>query len=150
VPLASQARQFREIRGVQQRRSDGARRRWFQDQYFDLFLVQDPLGRLTWFQLCYLRDTRRERVLEWRRGRGFLHLRPKDASYSHTDEGMLVLDGVMPYGEVLERFAASAGGLPPAVAAFISEKVREYELPSFRFRRRGAVTPRWLERLRRG
>jgi hypothetical protein len=140
---------FREIRNVRQRSVVG-RRRWFQDTYFDLFVVQDMLGRPQWFQLCYLRDTRRERVLEWGRGRGFMHLKLKDASYAgHRDDGMLLLDGVMPYGEVLERFATSAGGLPPAIAAFVEEKVREYERPSYRFRRPGARTPRWLERLRR-
>ena len=142
---------FREIRGVRQRRTDGARKRWFQDPYFDLFVVQDMLGRLEWFQLCYLRDTRRERVLEWKRGRGFFHLKLKGVTHSRSaDEGMLLLDGAMPHEEVQARFAASAPGLPPAIATFISDKVREYERPSFRFRRPGARRPRWLERLRRG
>ena len=109
------------------------------------------LGRLNWFQLCYLRDTPRERVLEWKRGRGFFHLKLKNSSYSgHSDEGMLLLDGLMPHQEVQERFAVSADGLPPAIAAFVSDKVREYERPSRRFRRPGAKTPRWLEHLRRG
>src|SRR6185295_4588791 len=116
---------FREIRGVRQRRTDGARKRWFQDPYFDLFVVQDMLGRLEWFQLCYLRDTRRERVLEWKRGRGFFHLKLKGVTHSRSaDEGMLLLDGAMPHEEVQARFAASAPGLPPAIATFISDKVR--------------------------
>jgi hypothetical protein len=140
---------FREIRGVQQRRSDGARKRWFQDPYFDLFVVQDFLGRLQWFQLCYRRDTPFERVLEWKRGRGFTHLRLKQPLHSRSPESnVLVLDGLMPHFDVLERFAAAAGGLPPAVADFVSAKVREHERPSFRYRRPGAKTPRWLERLR--
>jgi len=140
---------FREIRGVQQRRPAG-RKRWFQDSFFDLFLVQDFLGKVEWFQLCYLRDTRRERVLEWKRGRGFLHLKVAQPSYAADRQSdALVLDGAMPHYDVLERFAASAGGLPPAIAAFISHKVREHERPSFRFRRPGAGAPRWLERLRK-
>jgi len=141
---------FREIRGVQQRRTDGARKRWFQDPYFDLFVVQDLLGRMQWFQLCYLRDTRRERVLEWKRGRGFLHMKVEQPDYAaDRKSGALALDGVMPYAEVQDRFAASASGLPPALAAFVADKVREYERPSRRFRRPGVQTPRWLERLRR-
>src|ERR1044071_9068402 len=115
---------FREIRGVK----PGIRRRWFQTPYFDLFLTQDVLGRPQWFQLCYLRDTRRERVLEWKRGRGFLHMKVEQPSYAaDRKSGALAPDGLMPYGEVLDRFAASAGGLPPAIAAFVSEKVRQYE-----------------------
>lgn len=143
---------FREIRGVQQGRTDAARRRWFQDRsFFDLIVVQNFLGRIQWFQLCYLRDTRRERILEWKRGRGFLHLKVEQPSYAaDRKSGALTLDGVMPYYEVLERFAAAAEGLPPALAAFVTDKVREHERPSFRFRRPGAKTPRWLERLRKG
>ena len=137
---------FREICGVRR----GAHRRWFQDPYFDLFLTQNAVGRPEWFQLCYLRDTRRERVLEWRRGRGFLHLRVEQPSYAaDRKSGALLLDGAMPHYEVLERFAAAADGLPPAVAEFVSGKVREHERPSQRFRRPDARTPRWLERLRK-
>jgi hypothetical protein len=141
---------FQEIRGVQQRRTDGARKRWFQDPYFDLFVVQDMLGRPQWFQLCYLRDTRRERALEWKRGRGLLHLKVEQPSYAaDRAAGALALDGVMPHHEVLARFAAAAGGLPAAIAAFVERKVREHERPSHRFRRPSARTPRWLERLRK-
>src|SRR5262245_26918918 len=121
---------FREIRCVEQRRAFG-RRRWFQDPYFELFLVQDVLGKVQWFQLCYRRNTRRERVLEWKRGRGFFHLKPKLASYAgHSDEGMLLLDGAMPHQEVHEHLAASAESLPPTIAELITNKVREYERPS--------------------
>ena len=137
---------FREIRGVK----PGIRRRWFQTPYFDLFLTQDVLGRPEWFQLCYLRDTRRERVLEWKRGRGFQHLKVEQPSHAADRKaGALALDGPMPHYDVLERFAAAADGLPPAIADFVSNKVREHERPSRRFRRPGAKTPRWLERLRK-
>jgi hypothetical protein len=141
---------FREIKRVQQR-AQGERKRWFQDSFFDLYVVQDLLGNVQWFQLCYLRDTRRERVLEWKRGRGFQHLKVTQPSFAGDREsGALVPDGAMPHCEVLDRFAISAGGLPPALAAFVSDKVREHQRPSYRFRRLGTKVPRWLERLRRG
>jgi len=137
---------FREIRNVR----GGGSRRWFQDPYFDLFLTQNPFGRPEWFQLCYLRDTRRERVLEWRRGRGFQHLKVEQPAHAADPKsGALLLDGAMPHYEVLERFDAAAGGLPPALAEFVAGKVREHERPSHRFRRPTARTPRWLERLRK-
>lgn len=137
---------FREIRGLK----PGARRRWFQAPYFDLFLAQDVLGRPEWFQLCYLRDTRRERVLEWKRGRGFQHLRVEQPAHAADPKsGALLLDGAMPHYEVLERFTAAAPGLPCRIAEFVSHKVREHERPSHRLRRPGARTPRWLERLRK-
>jgi hypothetical protein len=52
----------------------GLRRRWFQDDYFDLFVWMTPHGALSAFQLAYER-ARRERVLEWSSERGFSHSR---------------------------------------------------------------------------
>ena len=139
---------LREIRGVQQR--DPAEvKRWFQDSEFDLFLMEERDGALRWFQLCYARDTARERVLEWRRGRGFGHMRVKQPRFAADREaGVLENDGVLPYTALMEQFRASAAGLPPELAAFIAEKIREYARPDRRFPRKGSVTPRWLKRLR--
>jgi hypothetical protein len=138
---------FREIRGVQQHRK-GELRRWFQSEFFDLFTTQDAAGEPQWFQLCYARDTWRERVLEWRRGRGFQHLKVRDsANPAKKDSGELVPNGLLPYFEVTDRFAA-AGGLPPPIQAFVLEKVREYARPARRFRNPRARTPKWLQRLR--
>jgi hypothetical protein len=137
---------FREIRGVQQRRK-GELRRWFQSPFFDLFTTQDAAGDIQWFQLCYARDTWRERVLEWRRGRGFQHLKQEDRHDPvRKDSGALVLDGVLPYVEVTDELAA-CGGLPDDLRAFVLDKLNEYARPARRFRR-PAPAPRWLQRLR--
>jgi len=142
---------LREIRGVEQRNLKRLRR-WFQDDYFDLFLWQNRLGAIVEFQLCYRRDTPTERVLDWRRGRGFLHLKPVSPhagdSFLEDDTWELSYDGVMPYQAVSERFDASAAGLPAEIARFVRDKIDEYARPARRFRPRGARTPRWLERLR--
>ena len=139
---------LRDIRGVQQHGTSELRR-WFQDRYFDLFLTQNRAGELQWFQLCYARDTWRERVLEWRRGRGFQHLRVKQPLYAAAREaGVLVRDGVMPYLDVAGEFKASAAGLPEELARLIAGKIDEYARPARRFRKMGARTPRWMERLR--
>jgi hypothetical protein len=139
---------FREIRGVQQR-GPAELRRWFQSAFFDLFTTQDAAGDLQWFQLCYARDTWRERVLEWRRGRGVQHFRVRDASNPvRKDSGALVMDGPLPYAEVMANFEAAAAGLPPDVQAFVSDRIQEYARPARRFRPRWATTPRWLKRMR--
>jgi hypothetical protein len=62
-----------EIAAVRQDQP-GLLRRWFQDDYFDLFVWLTPQGTLRAFQLAYER-TRRERVLEWSSERGFGHNR---------------------------------------------------------------------------
>lgn len=142
---------LREIRGVDQRDPQRVRR-WFQDDYFDLIVWQDRAADIVQFQLCYRRDLPDERVLEWRRGRGFLHMKPEDAqsgdSFLENDTWALTLDGVMPYVTVAERFEAAAGGLPPELRIFIREKITEYARPGLRFRRPNSRTPRWLARLR--
>ena len=138
---------LREIRGVQQRRP-GERRRWFQDDFFDLYYLEAADGELHWFQLCYARDTWRERVLEWRRGRGFQHLKVKQPLFAADREsGTLAPDGILPYVDVMETFQRSSADLPQGVAAFIAERVREYARPDRKYRR-PRVRPRWLRRLR--
>src|SRR5512146_1870967 len=62
-----------EIAAVRQDQP-GLLRRWFQDDYFDLFVWLTPQGALRAFQLAYER-TRRERVLEWSSEHGFGHHR---------------------------------------------------------------------------
>jgi len=142
---------LREIRGIEQRHP-GRTRRWFQDEYFDLFVWEDRAGAIERFQLAYARDTRRERVLEWRRRRGFQHLKLEalDESKPGRDAAWaLKLDGVLPYAPLMERFAAAARGLPRRIGRFVEERITEHARPARKLRRRGARVPPWLERLRR-
>ena len=90
---------LREIRGVAQR-SPALTRRWFQDDYFDLIVWQDASGDIVRFQFCYARETRNERLLEWRRRRGFQHLKLEardQAKPGRDDAWALKLDGAFPY-----------------------------------------------------
>ena len=140
----------REIRGVEQRDAQRVKR-WFQDDYFDLFVWLDRAGDVVRFQLCYERDTRRERALEWQRGRGFQHLAVRQRygnSPGRDQSGDMVLDGVMPYVALKDRFAAAARSLPPEMLRFIEEKLTEYARPARRFTRLGLTVPRWLACLR--
>ena len=96
---------LREIRGVEQRNPQRTRR-WFQDDYFDLYLWQDRAGEVLRFQLCYERDSPRERALEWERRRGFQHLRVRQryGSFPGRDHsGDMALYGVLPYAALTDR-----------------------------------------------
>lgn len=141
---------LREIRGVEQR-DPRLKRRWFQDEYFDLYVWQDNAGDVLRFQLCYERDTRRERALEWNSGRGFQHLSVRQrygGSPGRDHSGDMALDGVMPYVVLKDRFTAASHSLPSELTRFIEEKLTEYARPARRFRRPALSTPRWLARLR--
>jgi hypothetical protein len=119
---------LREIRSVEQR-DPQLTRRWFQDDYFDLYVWQDGAGELQRFQLCYERDTRRERALEWQRGRGFQHLAVQQrysGSPGRDQSGDMALDGVLPYVALQARFTGAARSLPPELYRFIRDKIKAY------------------------
>lgn len=141
---------LREIRGVDQRDPQRVKR-WFQDDYFDLFVWLNRAGEIMRFQLCYERDSRRERALEWQRGRGFQHLSVRQrygSSPGRDQSGDMALDGLLPYVTLKDRFAGAAGSLPPELQGLIQEKLTEYARPARRFRRPDLPAPRWLARLR--
>ena len=83
-----------------------ARRRWFHDEYFDLFVWQAE-GEVTLFQLCYGADSA-ERALVWDKNRGFFHDGPAEAQ------------------EVFARFDEAAAALPEDVRREVREKVHEF------------------------
>jgi hypothetical protein len=95
---------LKEIHGVAD--DPPARRRWFHDDYFDLFVWQAG-GRLTLFQLCYGVDSR-ERALVWDSKRGFFH------------------DGPPASRDDIARFDDAATALPEDLQADIREKIHEF------------------------
>jgi hypothetical protein len=83
-----------------------ARRRWFHDEFFDLF-VWEAEGEVTLFQLCYGMDSN-ERALVWDKGRGLFH----DGPPSGTD--------------FVARFEDAAVALPDNIRREVRQKVHEF------------------------
>jgi hypothetical protein len=115
---------MREILGVAPDAS--ARRRWFHDDYFDLFVWQVASGEVTSFQLCYGIDSS-ERALVWQQQRGFFH----DGIRGSPVTGDVIGSGIERGGQtgpdpVVARFDASAGALPGEVRAAVAARIREY------------------------
>ena len=96
---------LREITGVS-RDSNGHKRRWFHDDYFDLFVWQTG-GEVTLFQLCYGGDST-GRALVWDKNRGLFHDGPPDAD------------------EFVTRFEDVAGDLPQDIGREVREKLHEF------------------------
>lgn len=94
---------LKEILGVAD--DPPAKRRWFHDEYFDLFVWQAG-NEVTLFQLCYGPDAS-ERALVWDKARGFFHDGPTS-------------------GDVVPRFEDAAATLPADLSAAIREKVHEF------------------------
>lgn len=100
---------LKEILGVAD--DPPAKRRWFHDEYFDLFIWQAD-GEMTLFQLCYGGNAS-ERALVWDRARGFFHDGPASR-------------------DVVALFEDAAAALPRELRAEIREKVHEFAGRSLR------------------
>ena len=87
-----------------------ARRRWFHDDYFDLF-VWETGGEVTLFQLCYGAGST-ERALVWDKGRGLFH----DGRHEEN-EGAVAF---------VTRFEEAASALPQDIRREVREKVHEF------------------------
>jgi len=94
---------MREIYGLAD--DPPARRRWFHDDYFDLF-VWEASGEVTLFQLCYGMDSR-QRALVWDKAKGLFHDGP-------------------PVPEFVTRFEDAAVPLPDNIKREVREKVHEF------------------------
>jgi hypothetical protein len=101
---------LREIEGI------GAEprtlRRWFHDEYFDLFVWQTDVGEVTLFQLCYGIDAS-ERALIWHRVGGFFH----DGAGPGKPPGA---------DKIVARFEVAAQSLPQNINLAVTERIREY------------------------
>jgi len=95
-----------------------AKRRWFHDDYFDLFVWQAD-GEVTLFELCYGPHSS-ERALVWDRQHGFFH------------------DGPAAQQAWIARFDEVAAALPEDIRRDIGPRIREfaYRKPEVASRRR--------------
>ena len=101
---------LREIEGIGE--EPRTRRRWFHNEYFDLFVWQTDVGEITLFQLCYGIDAS-ERALVWHRVGGFFHDGAGPATLSTAEK-------------IAARFEVAAHALPQNIRQAVTERIREY------------------------
>ena len=128
---------FREIT-VSKQAGDGPKRRWYQSDYFDLFVfyfrhsVRADVKadrEFVGMQLCY--DIRRkQRTLEWKKEGGFSHHRVVKGGDTMADHGasasLLEQGGDFDANTVVDRFVRESTTLPPIIRAFVLQKLAEY------------------------
>jgi hypothetical protein len=103
---------LREIEGVAE--EPRMRRRWFHDDYFDLFVWENEQAEVAQFQLCY-GIASSESALEWRRDGGLFH----DGADPGAGESRAA-------ESLAARFEAAAHSLPDAIRRTVNERIREY------------------------
>ena len=117
---------LREIVRVRQRPGEG-HKRWFTDEYWDLFTWSDDDGKVTRIQVCYGKP-RSEHALTWSKKGGYSHARIDDGQpwAGVSMSPLLVQDGVFDWDAVSSRFRRDAAGIEPAVAELVYETIRGY------------------------
>ena len=125
------------------------KRRWFESDYFDLFIWQDPGGAFASFQLCYDVELN-ERALVWNGAEGFYH---DGVDHGEGEPGIgqapiLVSDGKFDSGTVVPRFESEALLIPADVRDFVIAKMREHliELHRQKMGRKRVRRERWQQR----
>lgn len=119
-------KEFENVKQV----SGEPRRRWFDDEYFDLIVWFDKNGSVWGFQLCYDRENK-PRALTWTRKNGYKH---SGIDYGEGMSGggmaspVLVTDGLFDTGTIAKRLEAASKDLPLQISLFVLEKVREFKL----------------------
>jgi len=123
---------LREIRNLQQH-DPALTRRWFQSDYFDLFIWSQADGTATMLQLCY--DLRRnERAITWKKDIGFFHDGVDDGEGSgpHGTGGnatpILVADGPYDAEKVNSRFLRESTDMPVELRKLVLSKLHEYSI----------------------
>ena len=136
---------MREILGVTD--EPRTRRRWFHDDYFDLFVWQTERGEVALFQLCYGKESD-ERALVWHREAGLFHdgRDPADEIRKRGRKAAAQSEPA-PAEPITDRFEAAAGGLPKAIRRAVSGRIRDYLAGRLKAasRRRRVRRPAWQQ-----
>jgi len=130
---------MREITGVAD--EPPARRRWFHDDYFDLFVWQSLEGEVSLFQLCYGIDSS-ERALVWHRQGGFFH----DGLGAGTRCDRDTVEAL------IQRFARAAPTVPKMIRRTVESRLHDYarQAAAAQPRRRMFRRAAWQRRIAAG
>lgn len=101
---------LREITGVTQDAASNTRR-WFHDDYFDLFVRQDRDGEIVALELCY-GVGHAEHALVWKKGHGHFHDGPEANGFDAKG--------------LAARFARECGEVPHRVSTSVLQVIRDF------------------------
>ena len=122
VAMLSETPNVRQIEGER-------RRRWFDDEDFDLIVWFGQFGRIDEFQLCYDK-TSQEHAVIWKRGSGFSHYQVDVGRGALGAKPILIpandveLDNV----RVAELFREQSNQIDPRIANFVYDKLVQYRM----------------------
>ena len=104
------------------------RRRWFEDNYFDLLVWENESGQIVEFQLCYDK-LHYQRSLIWNEKSGYLHNKVDDGENNpgkYKATPILVDDGIFDAETIAEKFKYKSKDIDTKVSTFVYNKIGEY------------------------
>lgn len=116
-----------EITNLTQREM-GKHRRWFHDEFFDLYVWENFAGEVLSFQLCYAKSGM-QRALRWSEESGYRHEgvdSPEDKP-GRAMSAIFVADGAFDPKQIGEKFAQESIEMPLGIKQFVQEKIRAYQ-----------------------
>ncbi|MDD5209081.1 MAG: hypothetical protein PHV36_06825 [Elusimicrobiales bacterium] len=119
---------LKEAKNVSQSAGE-PRRRWFDDEYFDLIVWFEKDDSIFGFQLCYDREYK-PRALTWTKKDGYKHTGIDDGEGGGIlkESPVLVVDGLFDSGAIGKKLEAAAKELPPQISLFVLKKVSDFKL----------------------
>lgn len=101
--------------------------RWFQDEYFDLFVWYTPHQEITGFQLCYDR-LHNEHAITWTEQHQWTHCKidAGEANPLYNQSPILLNEGNFNPQTVILEFAERSQALEPELQNFILGKLNHY------------------------
>lgn len=104
----------------------GRRRRWFNDDFFDLWVWLEDDGSIWGFQLCYDKSGS-ERAFTWTVENGHTHARIDDGETiaGRNRAPILVADGLLAVNDVALAFEQRAGAVDREVGDFVLARLDE-------------------------
>lgn len=119
---------LREIQHVKQERKRD-KRRWFTDDYWDLYVWVRKDGSYSGFQLCYGK-TDRQRALTWMDESGPIHTGVSEASHGRTGAGnmeasILVADGTFDVRGIAQLFWKESREIDSDIRLYVIVKIKE-------------------------
>lgn len=116
---------MREIHGLTE--EPRIQRRWFHDDYFDLFVWQADGGAIVQFQLCYGIDSS-ERALVWHERGGFFldGVGNGESGREETLPAKKASGDPFNVAPVVTRFEAAARTLPEDLRTAVTARIHEF------------------------
>jgi hypothetical protein len=117
---------LREFEDVKQFTGE-PRRRWFEDEGFDLVVWQNEGGEIIEFELSYDKS-KNQRAVRWGKSTGFAHYRVDDGDSpgKHKETPVLFPNGDFDFEKIARLFALASKEVNEKIAKFVHEKILQY------------------------